>query len=78
MKCPNCGSTAQVRSTNAPILSDNKLVLYERFSCGCGCLFDIEYKKNAEDIWEWYSTFIHFVDKELIKTFQTLDKLIKM
>ena len=70
MKCPHCVSTAQVRSTGAPTLSDNELILTERFTCGCGCLFDIDYERNRDDIWEWETTVIHFVDKELIKKFQ--------
>ncbi len=75
MKCPNCGSTAQVRSTGAPVLSDNKEVLYEHFTCGCGCYFDTDYERNSEGAWEWNWTHIHFVDKEMIGRFQKpLDK----
>ena len=66
MRCPNCGSTAQVRSTGAPTLSDNGSVLTETFTCGCGCYFDTDYERNAEGAWEWHWLQIHFVDKEMI------------
>ena len=45
MRCPHCGSTAQVRSTGAPVLSDNELFLTEHFTCGCGCYFDTDYER---------------------------------
>lgn len=32
VKCPNCGSTAQVRMV---IIKQNKI----HYSCGCGCQF---------------------------------------
>lgn len=70
MRCPNCGSTAQVRSTGAPILSDNGAVLYEHFTCGCGCYFDVNYERDFKGYWDWSETFIHFVDKEMIKKFE--------
>ena len=70
MKCPHCGSTAQVRSTGAPTLSDNELVLSERFTCGCGCYFDTDYERNSEGVWEFDSTFIYFVDKKIIEKFR--------
>ena len=70
MRCPHCGSTAQVRSTGAPVLSDNELFLTEHFTCGCGCYFDTDYERNADGYWERYSTYIHFVDKEMIKKFE--------
>ena len=69
MKCPNCGSTAQVRSTGAPTLSVNELVLTENFTCGCGAYFSTDYERNEEGAWEWNWTHIHFVDKDLIKKF---------
>lgn len=70
MKCPNCGSTAQVRSTGSPTLSDNKEVLYEHFTCGCGCHFTAEYFRNDEGAWEWCWMQINFVDKKMIKKFE--------
>ena len=70
MKCPNCGSSAQVRSTGAPTLSVNELVLTENFTCGCGAYFSTYYERNEERTWEWSWTHIHFVDKEMIKKFE--------
>jgi transcription elongation factor Elf1 len=35
-KCPNCGSTAQVRPVGLPTISRNGDYLLSRFSCGCG------------------------------------------
>ena len=70
VRCPHCGSSAQVRSTGAPTLSDNEEVLYEHFTCGCGCHFTAEYVRNDEGAWEWYWTQLNFVDKEMIKKFQ--------
>ena len=70
MKCPYCGSSAQVRSTGAPTLSVNESILTEAFTCGCGCYFDTDYERNEEGAWEWYGVQIHFVDKEMIKKFQ--------
>lgn len=70
MKCPNCGSTAQVRSTGAPVLSTNEKVLTEHFTCGCGCYFYTDYERNSEGAWEWYWMQVHFVDKEMIKKFE--------
>lgn len=73
MKCPHCGSTAQVRSTGAPILSYNELVLTENFTCGCGAYFSTYYERNSEDdSWEWTWTHLHFVDKEVMKKFKKL------
>jgi transcription initiation factor TFIIIB Brf1 subunit/transcription initiation factor TFIIB len=43
IKCPNCGSTAQVKkdleiTQNKRRNSETKIVFY---SCGCGCEFEI-------------------------------------
>ena len=70
MRCPHCGSTAQVRSTGAPVLAENELVLTESFTCGCGCYFDTDYTRNDKGAWEYSFTYIHFVDKETIKKFE--------
>ena len=69
MRCPHCGSTAQVRSTGAPTLSSNELVLTENFTCGCGAYFSTDYERNSEGAWEWHFVTIHFVDKDLIGKF---------
>lgn len=49
MRCPNCGSTAQVRSLE---ISNSENVLTEKFICGCGCRFDADYTRNSDGIWE--------------------------
>ena len=72
MRCPNCGSTAQVRSTGAPTLSDNELVLTENFICGCGAYFSTCYERNEEGAWEWNWLQLHFVDKEFPRKFKKI------
>jgi hypothetical protein len=74
MKCPHCGSTAQVRSTGAPVLSDNELVLTENFTCGCGAYFSTDYERNSEGAWEMNWIQLHFVDKTVMKKFKKLGK----
>ena len=43
MKCPNCGSTAQVRLVWQ---DESKLTRhrFEEYKCGCGCHFMITYE----------------------------------
>ena len=36
IKCPNCGSTAQVRMTN---IWKDEISIYINYSCGCGHSF---------------------------------------
>ena len=38
-KCPNCGSTAQVKPVGLPEVSRNGDFLLSRFRCGCGVEF---------------------------------------
>lgn len=63
VKCPNCGSTAQVRCIGGPFLSDNKRILSENFNCGCGAHFEVDYERNDESYWEVSEIFIHFIKK---------------
>ena len=37
IKCPNCGSTAQVKQESG-----------NTYSCGCGCWFTVIQKENQE------------------------------
>lgn len=39
IKCPNCGSSAQVRK-NTPFVDKNGEYIYCEYVCGCGCYFD--------------------------------------
>ena len=49
MKCPNCGSSAQVR-----LVWENENMLtrhhYKEFKCGCGCQFTIMITYELVDI----------------------------
>lgn len=39
-KCPNCGSTAQVKVIETNFVEDGwKITLYRDYECGCGCCF---------------------------------------
>jgi hypothetical protein len=40
-KCPNCGSTAQVKPVGLPEVSRNGDFLLSRFRCGCGIDFTL-------------------------------------
>ena len=41
VKCPHCGSTAQVKLNDTARLSDNKAFLTLGCECGCGCNFTV-------------------------------------
>ena len=64
IKCPNCGSTAQVKLVCPPFISTNKQVLIEGFDCGCGCHFSIEYQRNDSGVWEHYWTCTDYILKK--------------
>ena len=51
VKCPHCGSTAQVKSNGNPIISKRGF-LAENFSCGCGCNWEINYDRNKKGYWQ--------------------------
>lgn len=40
-KCPNCGSTAQVREWETNYYEDSvdEITVVRRYRCGCGCYF---------------------------------------
>ena len=44
IKCPHCGSTAQVKLSPTAVLSDNQAYLTLGAECGCGCSFTVDYK----------------------------------
>ena len=58
IKCPHCGSTAQVKSNGNPIISKNTGYLIEGFRCGCGCEWEVEYERNDKGFWEFYARFV--------------------
>lgn len=42
IRCPNCGSTAQVRHIGFDVLETEKIGVWEsvdEYKCGCGCEF---------------------------------------
>ena len=59
IKCPNCGSTAQVRK-GEPTISRNKFYITLPCECDCGCHFDLDYYVE-----NFYSCTTHYVDKEM-------------
>ena len=67
IKCPHCGSTAQVKSNGNPIISKNTGYLVEGFHCGCGCEWEIEYERNDKGFWEFYAKFVTNEPKEKSK-----------
>lgn len=62
MQCPNCGSTAQVKQQGGPTLSDNGLLLTERFTCGCGCWFEVMYERDESGNW-----IVHWIHEEVVE-----------
>ena len=57
IKCPHCGSTAQVKSNGNPVISKVSGFLVEGFHCGCGCEWEVEYERNENGFWEVYLEF---------------------
>ena len=58
IKCPNCGSTAQVKM-GKPTLSREKFYIILPCECGCGCRFDPYY-----DVEDFCLSVTHYADKE--------------
>ena len=49
IKCPNCGSTAQVTLTWKD--ADNySTIETKEYICGCGCMFSVEFKVTKTSI----------------------------
>ena len=61
MKCPNCGSTAQVERVGRPTLSKYDGYLKDNFNCGCGCNFDVEYAEDVNGYWQLSGVVINFM-----------------
>ena len=64
MKCPHCGSTAQVKNAFPPTISRNGRILTEGFDCGCGCHFTVDYERNEQGAWEHSWTSVEFIEKK--------------
>jgi hypothetical protein len=43
VRCPNCGSTAQIKINTPPSVYENRLVI-TMHKCGCGCVFERRYE----------------------------------
>jgi hypothetical protein len=49
IKCPNCGSTAQVKPLSLRANGDEFLVVKREYSCGCGVVFKTTQYYYAQD-----------------------------
>jgi transposase-like protein len=49
IKCPNCGSTAQVKK-NIPFTDKDGNYINQDYYCGCGCYFNEEKHYLFEDL----------------------------
>lgn len=50
IKCPNCGSTAQVKCI---YLDDSgEIEKTDEYACGCGCVFSVTYTVSSIDVQE--------------------------
>lgn len=52
IKCPNCGSTAQVKETFSNY-STSLEAQCNSYKCGCGCLFNIRQYKDGNTYGDW-------------------------
>jgi hypothetical protein len=50
IKCPNCGSTAQVECVFVD--ANGQIERTDEFVCGCGCVFSVTYTVSSIDIQE--------------------------
>lgn len=46
VKCPHCGSTAQVKPRDKIQISNNHLYIIDPYICGCGCQFDVLHSRE--------------------------------
>lgn len=59
IKCPHCGSTAQVKLSPTARLSDNQAYLTLGAECGCGCNFTVSY-----NISEYEEVYIEYIERK--------------
>lgn len=64
IKCPNCGSTAQTALVYPPTISAHTNFLVEGWLCGCGAHYSVEYERNEEGKWEFYTAFVDYFVKK--------------
>ena len=53
VKCPNCGSTAQVKETFSNY-STSLNAQCNSYKCGCGCFFQTQKYQNGRTYGEWH------------------------
>lgn len=44
IKCPNCGSTAQVKPIDKNVNKSYSIQIVNKYACGCGCEFKVAYE----------------------------------
>lgn len=52
IKCPKCGSTAQVKVVWGDCVEDLSTYLYKEYKCGCGCHFRLTFAPKDLEIIE--------------------------
>jgi hypothetical protein len=60
IRCPNCGSTAQVKKFGNPYWSDNEEYISQDFKCDCGCMFERMYAVDEPAFVE-----IHYIEGDV-------------
>lgn len=50
IKCPKCGSTAQVKVVWGDPIEEKSTYLYKEYKCGCGCHFIVTFAPKDLDI----------------------------
>lgn len=66
IKCPHCGSTAQVKVIKSVISKITNHLIIE-YKCGCGCCFETQYNENEKGIYQHLATFVTCVVNEFTK-----------
>lgn len=61
IKCPNCGSTAQVK-IDKPVLSQNGRYINTPCECGCGCVFTLEHELSDYDC-----VYVEHIERKEVK-----------
>ena len=59
IKCPHCGSSAQVKLSPIASLSRNQQYLTLGCECGCGCNFTVDYNTN-----NYEEAHIEYIEKK--------------
>lgn len=62
VKCPCCGRHDRNKQVGNFRLSDNELLLIERFSCGCGAVWENWYERNEQGYWTLHQVEIEYTE----------------